>query len=63
MTSNFNDCDVTVANSDHKKFSIAFWRALVPPPHFIKSSATHGCTEYKLFALQVGCRRKIHSTL
>ena len=31
MTSYFNACDVTVANSIHKNFLYIFWRALVAP--------------------------------
>ena len=41
MTSYFNDCDITIANSNDKHFSGFFLRAHAPP-HFEKGSATHG---------------------
>jgi len=41
MMSYFNTCDVTVANSNHKNF-LQFFDVLLVPPHFEKSSATHG---------------------
>ena len=40
MTSYFNGCDVTVANSNYKNFPSFFWRALVP--HIEKGSSTTG---------------------
>ena len=77
MTSYFNACDVTVTNSNDK-FSIIFWRALVPP-HFEKGSATYarlsawwsqGATiaiSYKVIVTSRSCGRllqlKVHSLL
>ena len=40
MTSYFNNCNVTVDNSNHKNCSIVFHVQLCPP-HFEKGSATH----------------------
>jgi len=40
MTSYFNACDVTVANSNHKDFLCFFDVHLCP--HFEKGSATYG---------------------
>jgi len=41
MTSYFNDCDVTVANTNHKIF-LDFFDLDLCPPHFEKGSATYG---------------------
>ena len=49
MTSYFNACDVTVANSNQTFFYIVvFWRALVPP-YFEKGSATHALGPIELW--------------
>ena len=41
MTSYFNACDVTVANSNHK-ICYNFFSTCICGPHFEKGSATHG---------------------
>jgi len=46
MTSYFNTCDVTVANSNHKIFYS--FSTCTCAPHFGKGSATHGNKHFNL---------------
>jgi len=43
MTPYFNDCDITVTNSNHKIFSIVFLTCTCEP-RYETGSATHACS-------------------
>ena len=52
MTSYFNACDITVANSNHK-ICYNFFLTCTCAPHFEKGSATHGFIQWHMVIICV----------